>query len=79
MAARTRYRVLEFGGALRGVKAKEMEALLNDAAADGWDLQQVIRRDNSNRFLAVFRKRQEREPEEKLKRDDNWIRDWGFN
>jgi hypothetical protein len=56
-----------------------LEALLNGAAVDGWELQQVIQRENSNKFLAVFRKRQDRESKEKQAATENWISDWGFN
>ncbi len=79
MSARMRYRVLELGGAVRGVKAAEMEALLNGAAAEGWELQQVIRRENSNRFLAVFRQQSERGEREKPKTTQTWMDDWGFS
>ncbi|MGD8633136.1 MAG: DUF4177 domain-containing protein [Anaerolineales bacterium] len=80
MSARWRYRVLELGGAMRGVKAEEMEALLNGAAADGWELQQVIQRENSNKFLAVFRKSRGREQETERggRSKDSWIGDWGL-
>ena len=79
MSARYRYRVLELGGAMRGVKAEELQALLNGAAADGWELQQVIQRENSNKFLAVFRKRCGREEQQKANTSQNWLSDWGFN
>jgi hypothetical protein len=79
MSAWTRYRVLELGGTVRGVRAGELEALLNGASTDGWELQQVIQRENSNKFLAVFRKRQGREEKETQKPTDNWISDWGLN
>ena len=79
MSARYRYRVLELGGAMRGVKAEELQALLNGAAADGWELQQVIQRENSNKFLAVFRKRRGREEQQKANTSQNWLSDWGFN
>jgi hypothetical protein len=75
-----RYRVLELGGAMRGVKAEEFEALLNGAAGEGWELQQVIPRESSNKFLAVFRKQSERaEQQEGSRRSkESWIADWGF-
>lgn len=74
-----RYRVLELGGALRGVKAEELEALLNGASAEGWELQQMIQRENSSKFLAVFRKRHDREEKAARKTAGDWIGDWGLN
>jgi hypothetical protein len=79
MSARAQYRVLELGGALRGVKAEELEALLNGASAEGWILHQVIPRESSNRFLAIFRRSRERELPERRKEDESWIGDWGFS
>lgn len=79
MSARFRYRVLELGGAVRGVKAEELQALLNGAAADGWELQQVVPRESSNKFLAVFRKMRGREEEPSPKTTKNWLSDWGFD
>jgi hypothetical protein len=73
-----RYRVLELGGAVRGVKAEELEALLNGAAAEGWELQQVVPRESSNKFLAVFQKRREREKKATQKSAASWMSDWGF-
>ena len=79
MSVRTRYRVLELGGAMRGVKAGELEALLNGAAADGWELQQVIQRETTNKFLAVFRKSRQRDEKETQSTTENWMGDWGFS
>jgi hypothetical protein len=79
MSARIRYRVLELGGAVRGVKAEELEALLNGAAADGWQLQQVIQRESSNKFLAVFRKLRDRDQQKPQKTTKDWMSDWGFS
>lgn len=79
MSSRWRYRVLELGGAMRGVKAEEMEALLNGAAAEGWELQLVVPRESSNKILAVFRTGGERgdEPERGGRSKDSWLGDWG--
>lgn len=78
MSSGAKYRVLELGGAMRGVKAEELEALLNGASAEGWDLHQVIPRESSNKFLAVFRRRREREGQGTRSGGHDWIGDWGF-
>jgi hypothetical protein len=79
MSRRWRYRVLELGGTVRGVKPEELQALLNGAAAEGWELQQVIPRESSNKILAVFRTSGEREDEPGRggRSKHSWLGDWG--
>lgn len=79
MTRQDQYRVLEIGSVLRGVGAEDLQALLNGAAAEGWELQQVVPRESSNKFLAVFRRRDDRHKREISKTAENWIGDWGIN
>jgi hypothetical protein len=63
------------------VKSDGFTALLNRAEADKWELQQVIPRESSNKFQAVFRKERERSKQQEgaHRAKGNWIGDWGFN
>lgn len=76
MTTGPRYRVVELGGAFRGVKADELEALLNGAAADGWELDRLVPRGSSNMMLAIFcRGGDSRKAESRSRR--GWISEWG--
>ena len=52
------YRVEELGGALRGAKADDLEAMLNELASEGWEPVTVTARgSSSNQLLVVLRRR----------------------
>ena len=58
MAAEWEYSVEALGGALRGVRPQEIEALLNEAANDGWEPVNVFQRGaSSNQILIVLRRK----------------------
>jgi hypothetical protein len=50
------YRVEELGTTLKGVKAGELEALLNEASVEGWEPSTMTMRGNSSRLLIVLRR-----------------------
>ncbi len=50
------YRVISYGGALRGPKDEELEAELNALGADGWEVVSAIPRENTNKVTVVARR-----------------------
>jgi hypothetical protein len=50
------YRVEHVGGALRGVRTEEIEALLNEAALEGWEPILTETQSNSNRMWIILRR-----------------------
>jgi hypothetical protein len=54
---RWEYWVEELGGGFRGARSQELEALLNEASAENWELAEVAALANSNRLLVVMRRR----------------------
>ncbi len=50
------YHVENVGGGLRAIKPEELEARLNEAAEEGWELVQITPQTNSNRFYVVYRR-----------------------
>jgi hypothetical protein len=54
---RWEYWVEELGGGFRGARSQELEALLNEASAENWELAEVAPLANSNRLLVVMRRR----------------------
>jgi hypothetical protein len=50
------YRVDEMGGVLRGARPEELEAYLNEAAADGWEPHLVESQSSNNRLLVILRR-----------------------
>jgi hypothetical protein len=70
------YRVEVLGGGLRGAQPEELESLLNDMAAEGWELHSISHQANSNRVWVVLcAGRSEREGKEKRRR--GWNLNWG--
>jgi hypothetical protein len=51
------YHVEVLGGALRGVKAEELETYLNQAGEEGWALVCVHQPQNSNRLWVNMKRR----------------------
>jgi hypothetical protein len=52
------YRVEEIGGALRGAKADDLEAMLNELTMEGWEPVTVTARGSSSNQLLVVLRRQ---------------------
>jgi hypothetical protein len=70
------YRVEVLGGGLRGARPEELESLLNDLAAEGWELHSISHQTNSNRVWIVLRSKQRRSERSESKRR-GWSLDWG--
>ncbi len=57
MKAEWDYRVETLGGSLRGTRPEELELLLNEAAAEGWEMMDAFcPSSNSNRLFVVLRR-----------------------
>ncbi len=54
------YRVEALGGTFSGPKAVELESLLNEVAADGWELLHLTARGGSNQMLVILRRERRR-------------------
>lgn len=51
------YGVEVLGGVLRGARPEDLEALLNEAAQEGWEPVSILRRSsNSSQLLIVLRR-----------------------
>jgi hypothetical protein len=50
------YWVEELGGGFRGARSDELEALLNEASAEDWELAEIAALTNSNRLLVIMRR-----------------------
>jgi hypothetical protein len=55
-ASEWEYRVVTFGGALRGPKDEELEAELNALGAEGWEVVGALPRENSNKVTVVAKR-----------------------
>lgn len=68
MSGQWEYRVETIGGALRGAKPQELEALLNEAALEGWEPAIAMSQGaNNNRYLVILRREAQDRP-----RDRSW-------
>ena len=56
MSAEWHYRVETLGGVFRGPRPEDFEALLNEAAEEGWELVVLSPQTNTNRMWAVLRR-----------------------
>ena len=76
MAEKQVFRVEVVGGGLRGARPEELESLLNDLAAQGWELHSLSHQPNSNKLWVVLRAASS---ERKKKRSSRrgWSLDWG--
>lgn len=66
------YRVEILGGALRGAKPEELEALLNEVAEDNWLLSRLSYKPNTNQMWVIL----QREGEGQNLRPRSWLADW---
>ena len=51
------YHVGLFGSALRAAKPEEVEAFLNEAASEGWELAQVAAMSNGNKLMVILQRK----------------------
>lgn len=78
MANRWEYRVETLKGGLRSPKPEALEHILNAADAQGWELLDLVRQNNSNDLWVVLGKRASRGKATRSKpKQDNWLSDWG--
>jgi hypothetical protein len=76
VAGKSVYRVEVLGGGLRGARPEELESLLNDLAAEGWELHSISHQTNSNRVWVVLRTGRPG-VERGRNRQRGWTLDWG--
>lgn len=72
------YRVEMLGGGLRSPKPEELEALLNQSAAEGWCLEQVVGLQNSQRLMVVLRREAGEGGSVRKRRRTSWAEGWGM-
>jgi hypothetical protein len=72
----TVYRVEVLGSGLRGARPEELESLLNDVAAEGWDLHSISHQANSNRVWVVLWSNAGRDDKRPARRR-GWNLNWG--
>lgn len=63
------YQVEQFGSALRAARPEEVEAFLNGAAAEGWELGQAAPMSNGSKIMVIL---QRRLAEPKRRRKHTW-------
>jgi hypothetical protein len=68
------YRVEILGGAMRGAKPKDLEALLNQVAEDDWALCRLSFKPNSNQLWVILQR--ELAAERSQTRRKSWLADW---
>ena len=68
------YRIEILGGAMRGAKPNELEALLNRAAEEDWTLCQLCYKPNSNQLWVVLQRGLT--TERPRSRRKSWLADW---
>ena len=68
------YRVEILGGALRGAKPEELEALLNEVAEDNWLLSRLSYKPNTNQMWVILQR--EGEGQNLRPRPRSWLADW---
>jgi hypothetical protein len=56
MRAEWKYHVESLSAGLRAIKPEELEARLNEACEEGWELVQISPQTNSNRLYIVWRR-----------------------
>ncbi len=68
------YRVEILGGSVRAAKPRELEALLNQAAEDRWQLCDLSYKPNSSQMWVILQRRTE--GKKTRTRRDSWLSDW---
>jgi len=70
------FRVEVLGSGLRGARPEELESLLNDLAARGWELHSLSHQPNSNKLWVVLRAVPSQGGKKRGKRR-GWSLNWG--
>ncbi|TFH34693.1 MAG: hypothetical protein E4G99_08970 [Anaerolineales bacterium] len=68
------FRVEILGGALRGAKPEELEALLNQVAEDGWSLGQLSFKPNTSQLWVILQRKEDGRSPRPHRR--SWMADW---
>jgi len=50
------YQVVQFGSALRSPRPQEVEAFLNEAAAEGWEVSQMTSLSNGSKLMIILQR-----------------------
>jgi hypothetical protein len=56
MGAQWEYRVVTFGSAFRGPKPVDLEEMLNETAADSWELEEIFILASPQRIVTILRR-----------------------
>ena len=64
------------GGSVISAKPEDLEAMLNEAAEDGWEYLSTAPQHNSARLWIVLR-RQGQESDRETRKSKSWFSDWG--
>lgn len=51
------YQVEQFGAAIKSAKPEEVEAFLNEAAMEGWELSHVASMSNGSKLMVILRRK----------------------
>jgi hypothetical protein len=51
------YQVAQFGTAIKSAKPEEVEAFLNEAAIEGWQLGQVASMSNGSKLMVILQRK----------------------
>ncbi|MCJ7566735.1 MAG: hypothetical protein MUO58_04265 [Anaerolineales bacterium] len=76
MSPNREYRVEVLGGSMVSAKPEELEAMLNEAAEDGWAFLATAPQNNSARLWVILH-RDLRESRKERRRSGGWFSDWG--
>jgi hypothetical protein len=68
------YHIEILGGAMRGAKPEELEALLNRQAREGWTLSELVFKTNTSQLWVVLQRASEDEKQRSKRR--SWLADW---
>jgi ABC-type Fe3+/spermidine/putrescine transport system ATPase subunit len=69
MKPKWEYQVEQFGTALKSARTEEVEAFLNEAATEGWELDRVASMSNGSKLMVVLRRKL---VERRRKRQSTW-------
>ncbi|MCK5053133.1 MAG: hypothetical protein KAR65_02575 [Anaerolineales bacterium] len=70
------YRVEVLGGSMISAKPEDLEAMLNEAAEEGWMFLATAPQNNSARLWIILQ-RTLRESRKKTRRSGHWFSEWG--
>jgi len=70
------YRVEVLGGSVVSAKPEELEAMLNEAAEEGWEFMSTAPQNNSARLWVILHRALQGSRKEKPRRG-SWFSEWG--